>query len=184
MSTQQSIGRLIREYKLIEQKKNERSNDKLLNEITFTNLTIMYVKYFVLSCASYFEEEYNIIIEKIAERVQDKHANALTTYIKPNFFQVFNTKGSDKKEWNAGKFYASVGITNDIKDLKQKDGEFKKLEQSFLSIIQTRNNLVHNDFIEYNIGDSFQMLETMYSDGIKYINYIKKLLKIDECDEQ
>jgi len=180
MQARQSIEKLIKEYELIEQTRNERSDSKLLDGITFTNLTIIYTKYFALSCASYFEEEFNCIIEKIVSRVKDEHAHALASkFSEDQFFKVFDVRSSEHKKWSANKFYVALGIKEKIDELKNKP-DFKNKERAFLSIINTRNNLVHNNFIEYNLETSFQELKGNYLNGIDYLDMIKITMNLDE----
>ncbi len=150
-----------------------RSNGQISFELYINDI---YKKALLLSAASYFE---TVITRTIHNFVNSKAHNnpeiiafVDNKAVKRQYHTFFNWDGK-----NANQFFGLFGET--FKQRAREEIQIKKLdnaEAAFMSIGQERNRLVHQNYIEAQINDTFEEIYIKYEKACDFVELITQLL--------
>lgn len=150
---------------------------KINNEITFeTYINDVYRKVLLLSAASYFESEIIEIIKSYVAIKSNNNIKIISLLENKTLLRQYHTF-FDWHANNANQFFGLFGA--EFKELAKKEiikNHLEDAQSAFMSIGSERNNLVHNNFIEVNLNDTFDEIFKKYEQGCKFIEFIKILL--------
>jgi hypothetical protein len=130
----------------------------------------------LLAVASYFEHE----VSQIIRDVPVKHAagNALLSALVEN--KAVSRQYHTYFDWdklNANKFFASFGDECKEKFVKRtRDPEFKDCVNAFLQIGQSRNRLVHRNFVEFDVEKTPEEIYFLFEKALIFVKYIRDSL--------
>lgn len=135
-----------------------------------------YKKSLLLSAASYFECVIIKIIHDFAENKSRQNIELVSFIdnkaIKRQYHTFFNWESN-----NANQFWGLFGDT--FKQEAKKEIQEKGLidaERAFLSIGRERNLLVHQNYIEATINDTFEEIYEKYEKACDFVELISQLL--------
>ncbi|MDC7243582.1 MAG: HEPN domain-containing protein [Sphaerochaetaceae bacterium] len=145
-----------------------------------------FTKIFVLSSASYFEDEIQKILEKFVTITSSEDKRLINFVRKKAILFQYHTyfdwgeKGNPlKPRKNANSFFAMFGnefkerINDEIKDKE----DVKKSIECFIELGHIRNILVHNNFAAYNnIPKTLEEFYSMYLSAEGFISFISEHL--------
>lgn len=150
-----------------------RSNEQVSFEMYINNT---YKKSLLLSAASYFE---TIIMKAIHDFAESKSRQnlALVSFvdnkaIKRQYHTFFNWEGN-----NTNQFWGLFGDTfrQEAKKQIQEKG-LVDAERAFISIGRERNILVHQNYIEATINDTFEEIYAKYEKACDFVELVSQLL--------
>lgn len=147
----------------------------LQHEVTFrSDFEEAFKKTLVLSIASYFEY---LICEMILKLIEEKtHGNQLIFHFAKNkgisrqYHTFFNWRGR-----NANQFFSLFGEEFKRKCSKKinAESELDDAVRAFLDIGETRNNLVHMNYADYQLPKTSEEYYNLYVQAMKFIRYIE-----------
>ena len=152
---------------------------KAHNQVSFElYINDTYKKALLLSSASYFE---SVITRTIHDFVNGKTRNSpeIVAFVdnkavKLQYHTFFNWDGN-----NANQFFGLFGDT--FKRRAREEIQAKKLDDAeiaFLAIGRERNRLVHQNYIETQINDTFEEIYTKYEKACDFVELITQLLSV------
>lgn len=150
-----------------------RSNEQVSFEM-YINDT--YKKSLLLSAASYFESTILKIVHDFAES-KSRQNSALVSFvenkaIKRQYHTFFNWESN-----NANVFWGLFGDTFKQEAKKQiQEKGLADAERAFISIGRERNLLVHQNYIEATINDTFEEIYEKYEKACDFVELISQLL--------
>ena len=131
-------------------------------------------KIYLLSCASYYEQELQTIIRDfISNNSNDERVLSFVVNkaIERQYHTYFN--------WESKNINSFLGLFGS--DFKKKTStEIEKSEElttqmrAFLSIGQERNKMVHENFLIYQLNKTFDEINTLNKKAIDFLEYLKK----------
>lgn len=137
-----------------------------------------YKKALLLSAASYFE---TIITKTIHDFVNGKtrHNPEIVAFVekkamKRQYHTFFNWDGN-----NANQFFGLFGDA--LKRRAREEIRAKKLDEAevaFMTIGRERNRLVHQNYIEVQINDTFEEIYAKYEKACDFVDLIAQLLSV------
>lgn len=150
-----------------------RSNKQVSFEL-YINDT--YKKMLLLSAASFFESVITKTIHDFADS-RSHHNSEIVAFLdnkalKRQYHTFFNWDGN-----NANQFFGLFG--EGFKQLARKEIQENNLttaEGAFIAIGRERNRLVHQNFIEVQVNDTFDDIYAKYESACNFVELITKLL--------
>lgn len=150
-------------------------------EISFaTYIDSVYKKVLVLSAASYFESYISSLILQFANDVSNKDKRIVklieSKVIERQYHTLF-----DWKSKNTNAFWKLFGeeTKEKVRNTIHNDEVLKAAEQSFLSMGQLRNMLVHENFAEYDVNLTVGEIYAKYKSACTFVSFIKTVLNPD-----
>ncbi|MFG1342484.1 HEPN domain-containing protein [Xanthobacter autotrophicus] len=131
----------------------------------------------VLAIASYFEHE----ISEVVRKLPVKHAQG-----NPFLMALVEQKAVSRQyhtyfQWdgpNANRFFSLFGAA--YKEAAEKkfkeDGEFKASVQAFLSLGDTRNKLVHENYVRFSVDLTPEDIIARFRQAEKFLDYVRETL--------
>lgn len=135
-----------------------------------------YKKSLLLSAASYFETEIIKIIHDFAEGKSHQNLSLISFVdnkaLKRQYHTFFNWDGN-----NANQFWGLFGdaFRQEAKKQIQEQG-LTDAEHAFIAIGRERNLLVHQNYIEATINDTFEEIYAKYKKACNFVELISCLL--------
>lgn len=135
-----------------------------------------YKKSLLLSAASYFESAITKIIHDFAEGKSHKNLSLVSFVdnkaLKRQYHTFFNWDGN-----NANQFWGLFGeaFRQEAKKQIQEKG-LVDAEHAFMAIGRERNLLVHQNYIEATINDTFEEIYRKYKSACDFVELISQLL--------
>ena len=152
-----------------------RSNGQVSFEL-YINDT--YKKALLLSAASYFETVITKTIHDFVNRKTKCNVEIVSFVdnkaMKRQYHTFFNWDGS-----NANQFFGLFGDA--FKRKAREEIHTKKLDEAevaFLTIGRERNRLVHQNYIEVQINDTFEEIFAKYEKAFDFVDLITQLLSV------
>lgn len=158
---------------------------KELSQYLFENFQITlqtsvgnhFKKVFLLSCASYCEKEIQETISSFVKtHSNDERVLCFTTNkgIERQFHTYFN--------WKANNVNSFLGLFGS--DFKEKisselisDDAMNENVKAFIEIGRERNLMVHENFLSYNLGLTFEEIEVLKDKSMLFLEFIKTRLE-------
>ena len=138
----------------------------------------VYKKTLLLSAASFFETTIKLTIHNFIEEAT--HQNSEIVAFVDN--KVLNRQYHQFFEWDGNNTNCFFGLFgNDLKNAAKKAINEKNLhnaELAFLAIGHERNRLVHQNYIEAQINDTFEEIWSKYEEACNFVEFITQFLKI------
>ena len=147
------------------------------NQVSFVMyINDIYRKSLILSSASFFEFVISQAIHDFASKVTRQN-QAIVSFldnkaINRQYHTYFNWN-----ENNANQFWGLFG--KDFKDKavsRVKEQNLLDAQSAFLSIGRSRNQLVHQNFAEAQINDTFEEIYSKYTKACEFVDLILELL--------
>ena len=89
------------------------------------------------------------------------------------FYQLFEFKEPHQRGFN--RFLNTINIS--LESLKNIDQHWQSYAQAFITLGHKRNTLVHNNYVEQDLGQlTVEEISQMYQDSIQLIKIVKKCL--------
>lgn len=135
-----------------------------------------YKKSLLLSATSYFETTIIKIIHEFAESKSRQNMVLISFVdnkaIKRQYHTFFNWEGN-----NANQFWGLFGDTfrQEAKKQVQEKG-LVDAERAFMAIGRERNLLVHQNYIEATINDTFEEIYAKYEKACEFVELVSQLL--------
>lgn len=137
-----------------------------------------YKKALLLSAASYFETVITKTIHDFVNRKTKCNVEIVSFVdnkaMKRQYHTFFNWDGS-----NANQFFGLFGDA--FKRKAREEIHTKKLDEAevaFLTIGRERNRLVHQNYIEVQINDTFEEIFAKYEKACDFVDLITQLLSV------
>ena len=150
---------------------------KLNEQVSFElYINDIYKKALLLSAASYFEAMITKTIHDFVNK-KTKHNTEIISFIenkaiKRQYHTFFNWDGN-----NANQFFGLFGDTFRCKAREEIQAKrLNEAEAAFMTIGRERNRLVHQNYIEVQINDTFEEIYAKYEKACDFINLITQLL--------
>ena len=149
------------------------------NQVSFAMyINDIYRKSLILSSASFFEFAITKAIHNFASKVSRQNVEIVAFIdnkaIKRQYHTFFNWDSS-----NANQFWGLFGDDFKVKARnKIKEQNLKEAESAFISLGQARNQLVHQNFVEAQINDTFEEIYNKYTKACDFVELIVQLLDI------
>ncbi len=147
------------------------------SQISFENyINDTYKKSLLLSAASFFEFVVTSIIIDYSKSISSNDQKIVAFIQNKALERQYHTMF----EWNANnanKFFALFG--DELKAKARKVIDQKQLfeaERAFIEIGRDRNKLVHNNYIESPINNTFEEIYSKYNEGCKFLDFLKELV--------
>lgn len=147
------------------------------NQVSFEMyINDTYKKTLLLSAASYFESIITNAIHNYAREVTKQNDEIVSFIDNKAINRQFHTYFDWDKN-NANQFFKLFGDGFKEKARKQiKANQLEEAERVFIAIGHERNCLVHQNFIEHPINDTFEEIYEKYQTGCVFIEFIVQLL--------
>lgn len=146
------------------------------NQVSFEMyINDTYKKSLLLSAASYFETVITTAIHNYADTTSQHNAELVAFLdnkaLKRQYHTFFNWDGN-----NANQFMGLFGDAFKDKARKQiQDQDLAESERAFMSIGRERNRLVHQNYIESPINDTFDEIYTKYEKACAFVELMVTL---------
>lgn len=140
-----------------------------------------YRKILLLSCASFYESEITSIIRQFVKT----NSNDDMVYeflnskaIERQYHTYFDWKNSSA---NINSFLGLFGnqfkqqISSEIKE----GIDLQKYVKAFIELGRERNQMVHENFLEYNLEKTFDEIVALHYDALEFISFLKKAFNLD-----
>ena len=134
-------------------------------------------KVYLMSCASYYEKEISEVIEKFVLPTDPRIANFVRHYaLKDKFFVHFNLRSSSA---NIKDFLSLFGpdFKSEINNQIKQNNTLEQQVFAFYEIMRLRNNMVHDNFLTYNLEKTFNEIHELNLKAIEFIAFLKNILK-------
>lgn len=150
-------------------------------EVSFaTYINNVYKKVLVLSAASYCESAISGLILQFANEVSSKDKRVVklieSKVIERQYHTLF-----DWNSKNTNTFWKLFGEDTKTKARNKIDNDevLKQSEQSFISMGQLRNLLVHENFAEYDVNLTVEEIYSKYRSACTFVSFISTVLSLD-----
>ncbi|WGK68340.1 hypothetical protein P0082_07575 [Candidatus Haliotispira prima] len=140
-----------------------------------------FVKVLMISSFSYIEDQFQTMLKTWVERVTiNQH---LQEYVKNKilargFYQSFDFKAESAGGFNP--FLKAIGIEKEeIKSFafKKKNYDWKDCAEAFISLGMKRNTMVHNNYLEQDLGEvTVEEITELFRDSMKVIEILRDYL--------
>ena len=139
-------------------------------------------KSLLLAAASRFESELTELIREAAFRLSESSIIA-EFCVNQGLMRKFHTM-FDWERNNANKFFRLFGedFLEQAKDRALRDEVFEKATVAFLNIGNSRNTLVHSDFVSFPLTDTLAELIAKYREARQFLVVVRELLIPDRKD--
>lgn len=153
-------------------------------EVTFANeANNNFRRSLVLAIASYFEHR----VTEIVREVPRKHASG-----HPFICELIEQKAVARQyhtyfDWesrNANKFFALFGsaFRDAARVLVQKDDDLDGSIRAFLELGDTRNRLVHLNYIAFDVDKTPEDIMVLYRSALRFLTFLKERLLTEPGD--
>lgn len=150
-------------------------------EVSFaTYINNVYKKVLVLSAASYFESAISSLIIQFANNASNKDKRVVklieSKVIERQYHTLF-----DWNSKNTNTFWKLFGEETKakVRSIIDNDKELKQAEQSFVSMGQLRNLLVHENFAEYDVNSTVEEIYSKYQSACAFVSFVNTALSLD-----
>lgn len=149
------------------------------NQVSFAMyINDIYRKTLILSSTSFFEFIITKAIHDFASKVSQQNTEIVAFIdnkaIKRQYHTFFDWDGR-----NANKFWGLFGDDFKVKARSRiKEQNLNEAEIAFISLGQTRNQLVHQNFVEVQINDTFEEIYNKYIKACDFVEMVVQLLDI------
>lgn len=151
------------------------------NEWSFkSDLDNHYRKILLLSSASYFEQRIQDALKRLAKSKTSSdeiYSLVINKAIERQYYTYFNWKEENKSNINSflGLFGSEfkTRISNQIKE----SNELTEAVIAFLEIGRERNQMVHENFLEFNLGKSFEEIVKLNCKAMIFVDFVDNALK-------
>ncbi len=150
---------------------------RLNNQVSFElYINDTYKKMLLLSAASFFESIITKAIHDFADS-RSNHNSEVVAFldnkaIKRQYHTFFN--------WDSNNTNQFLGLFGDaFKQVARKriqENNLIEAESAFMAIGRERNRLVHQNFVEAQINDTFEEIYTKYENACSFVELIAQLL--------
>lgn len=147
------------------------------NQITFEFFqTEIFRKYLLISCASLFENQIQLIIVELSEKHSD--SKTIVSLIKAKAIERQYHTYFDWKNKSANSFYKLFGndFAEKMKTKIKSDENIKEAEKAFLELGSERNLLVHENFLNYPLNKTVAEISELFTKATRYIEFIREEL--------
>jgi hypothetical protein len=141
---------------------------------SYVDVSRLLTKSFLLSCASFYEDE----VSRIAKLVLDsgQHSPAVRAWlylaaVDGQFYKWFDFRGAT----NTNAFLARFGrdFKNQMRALLNWRDKREQAERDFLTICQKRNECVHRNYAAYSLDLTLQEVYQRHNSAMRYIRAIQ-----------
>lgn len=133
-------------------------------------------RFLILVSANYFETKVSEILESFANAKSGDPflVSFLIRVTEKRYYQYFDWDSGK----NANKFFSYFGDNfSDTARNEIKQNEYlKRSIEAFLEIGQTRNNLVHKQFLHFSLPKTVDEYYNLYKAALEFIEYLKRKL--------
>lgn len=131
----------------------------------------------VLAVASFFEHEISEIIRQMPARHAEGNA-MLTALIETKAISRQYHTYFDWDNMSANKFFGSFGdgCKSEFQAKTKGDTAFKASVTAFLELGQTRNRLVHRNYVQFDVDKTAEDIYTQFKLALAFLDYIRVTL--------
>lgn len=133
-------------------------------------------KVFLLSCASYFENEIQGIIKQfLSDKSTDERIVnfAVNKGLARQYHTYFEWEGKNINRFTS--LFGDAFKEKIMSEVKANDLLAENI-RAFLEIGNERNNMVHENFLSYNLGKTFDEIDALYVKASEFVCYLRKKL--------
>lgn len=134
-------------------------------------------KVFLLSCASYYENDIQEIIKSfLAKHSYDEKVVCFATNkgISRQYHTYFKWDDSNVNSFLG--LFGSEFKTKISAELKTNE-EMNNCMKAFLTIGNERNKMVHENFLLYQLEKTFEEIQKLNEDALKFVEYLRNVFK-------
>lgn len=147
-------------------------------EVSFaSDFTETYTRGLVLAIASYFEHDITEILTEIPEKRGGGDPVVTAMIVRQAISRKYHTY-FDWEKLKPGPFWALLGEdfkAQAVKDVKADDAVEKGI-QAFLELGQLRNNLVHQNYVQFTVNKTPGELIDQFRSALAFPQYLRKML--------
>ncbi len=168
MGSTQMLNRAVEEYNYLRQSLIDQA--LITSEVFYSDV---FRKYFLISCASLFENiVQSIISEYIANNTESEMIRSLVKMkvIERQYHTYFNWK-----DLSGNPFYSLFGEEFKARILRKisENPDLKRSERAFILIGQERNLMVHENFLGYQFNKTVEEIHQLYKAALVYTEFLR-----------
>jgi HEPN superfamily RiboL-PSP-like protein len=144
-------------------------------EVTFANeANNNFRRSLVLAIASYFEHQVTEIVREVPRKHADGHPFVCELIEQKAVARQYHTY-FDWEGRNANKFFALFGsaFRDAARALVQKDDALDGSIRAFLELGDTRNRLVHLNFVAFDVDKTPEDIMVLYRSALSFLAFLK-----------